>query len=76
MNLDPVIIDKNSHPSSEQLKGVLGESYECLDDLKAFLTEKLVNTRKYMEGRGILIEVHDDSEMETLKKLLEYKIGK
>jgi len=38
--------------------------------------ERLVNARKYMEGRGILFEIHDDSEIETLKKLFEYKIGK
>ena len=38
--------------------------------------ERLVNARKYMEGRGILFEIHDNSEIGTLKKLFEFKIEK
>ena len=38
--------------------------------------ERLVNSKKYMEGRGLNFEIRDTTELETIKKLLEIKIGK
>lgn len=140
MDDNPIFIEKKFPPSEDQMREALGPTYLYLEELIAFLTEKLgqvqpdwkfyspkygwtmkilhkkrnlcfisprknsftlgfvfgdkavakiekssipmdvieqlVNARKYMEGRGIQFEIHDGSEIETLKKLFEYKIGK
>lgn len=38
------------------------------------IKNELVNARKYAEGRGIRFEIKDDSEMESVLKLIRIKI--
>ena len=44
-------------------------------DLPENIKQTIQNARKYAEGRGISIEVKDGAELETVKQLVEIKVG-
>ena len=43
-------------------------------EIKEKLKEKIKSAKKYLEGRGISIEIKDDVYLEDLKKLIEIKL--
>lgn len=44
-------------------------------DISANIKEELMNTKVYMEGRVIRLEIHDNTFIVDLKKLVEIKIA-
>ena len=44
-------------------------------DLPEYIIDTLKNARKYMEGRGIQIEVRSLADLEHVKKLVEIKVN-
>jgi hypothetical protein len=44
-------------------------------DISAKIKEELMNSKVYMEGRVIRCEIHDNSFISDLKKLIEIKIA-
>ncbi len=46
----------------------------CNSSISETIVTELKNTKKYAEGRGIRIDVQDDSLISDLKKLIEIKI--
>lgn len=46
----------------------------CNSSISETIITELKNTKKYAEGRGIRIDIHDDSSISDLKKLIEIKI--
>lgn len=44
-------------------------------DLPEEIKNSLINARKYMEGRGISVEVKKEEDVEIVKKLVEIKVN-
>jgi hypothetical protein len=44
-------------------------------DISADLKTALSQARKYAEGRGLSIDVHDDTSLNDIKKLLQIKVN-
>jgi len=44
-------------------------------DIDEQIKNDLKNARKYMEGRGITIDVHTDADLDIVLKLLDYKMS-
>ena len=44
-------------------------------DINEQIKNDLKNAKKYMEGRGITIDVHTDADVNTVLKLLDSKMG-
>jgi hypothetical protein len=44
-------------------------------DLPRNIIDSLLNARKYMEGRGIQIDVNSSKDIENIKKLIEIKLA-
>jgi hypothetical protein len=44
-------------------------------DLPEDIKNELKNARKYVEGRGLRIEVTSQKEVEHVKKLIDIKVG-
>ena len=44
-------------------------------DISDFIKEELMNSKVYMEGRVIRLEINDNSFLNDIKKLVEIKIA-
>ncbi len=44
-------------------------------DLPEMIIETLRDARKYMEGRGLSIEIHNHQDVENVKKLIKIKVN-
>ena len=47
------------------------ENSDISDELK----KKVLNAKKYAEGRGLVVEVKDNTSISDIKKLIEIKIN-
>jgi hypothetical protein len=72
-----VFTDKSIRPDNRQLAETIGDKAVSAvekSDLPKDMISALKNARKYIEGRGLRVEVKSASDVENVKMLIDIKV--